>query len=141
MNVDLREQVPDSDEYFELLQTTGWDLPRQVSREELDRANRNSWLTVCAYDDTKLVGFGRVITDLVLRATIFDMVVLPEYQRQGIGSRILEMLVTRCQEQGIRRIELLSARGKRHFYEKHGFVARPEDGPGMQLRIEQASPG
>ncbi len=31
-------------------------------------------------------------------------------------------------------IQLFSARGKREYYEKRGFMARPEDGPGMQYR-------
>jgi hypothetical protein len=31
------------------------------------------------------------------------------------------------------RVQLFSARGKRDFYERLGFVARPDDGPGMEL--------
>jgi len=30
-------------------------------------------------------------------------------------------------------VQLFSARGKREFYERLGFAARPDDGPGMEL--------
>jgi hypothetical protein len=34
----------------------------------------------------------------------------------------------------IRDIQLFCARGQRAFYEKRGFVARPDDAPGMQYK-------
>ncbi len=52
-----------------------------------------------------------------------DLIVRPDYQGRGIGSRILQELVERCR-----------ARGKAGFYERHGFAARPADAPGMQLK-------
>jgi GNAT superfamily N-acetyltransferase len=129
----LREQLPDKDEYFSLFNTTGWNKEYQLSPDELERANRNSWLVISAYDGDKLVGFGRALTDHVMHAMIFDMIVLPEYQGRGIGTMILNQLVDRCQAIGIRDIQLFCARGKRGFYEKNGFEARPDDAPGMQL--------
>ncbi len=128
----LREQLPDKDEYFSLFTTTGWNQDYQVNADDLERANQNSWLVVSAYDEDKLVGFGRVVTDFVLHAMIFDMIVLPDYQGRGIGTMILTRLVNRCSERGIRDIQLFCAKGKRAFYEKNGFEARPEDAPGMQ---------
>jgi hypothetical protein len=38
-----------------------------------------------------------------------------------------------CHDAGITDIQLFSAKGKSRFYEKHGFVARPSEGPGMQF--------
>ncbi len=65
---------------------------------------------------------------------IYDLIVAPDYQRQGIGGEILDRLVKRCQEVHIREIQLFCARGKHEFYEQHGFEARPDDAPGMQYR-------
>lgn len=130
----LNEQLPDKDEYFSLFNTTGWNIQYKASAEDLERANRSSWLVVSAYDGDRLVGFGRVVTDFVLHAMIFDMIVLPEYQGRGIGTLILTRLVDRCLEQGIRDIQLFCARGKRRFYERNGFEARAEDAPGMQYK-------
>ena len=113
--ITLREQLPDKDEYFSLFTTTGWNKDYKVSPDDLEKANRNSWLVVSAYDENKLVGFGRVMTDFVMHAMIFDMIVLPDYQGRGIGTLILTRLVDRCLAQGIRDIQLFCARGKRAF--------------------------
>ena len=134
MPIRLSEQLPDKQEYFNLFITTGWNQQYQASPEQVEQANRNSWLTVSAYDEEKLVGFGRVVTDFVLHAMIFDMIILPAYQRQGIGTIVLERLVKKCKDHGIRDIQLFCAKGKRGFYEKNGFEVRAEDAPGMQLR-------
>jgi GNAT superfamily N-acetyltransferase len=132
--IELREQVPDKDEYFSLFNTTGWNKDYNASPDDLERANQNSWLVIAAYDGNKLVGFGRVVTDFVLHAMIFDMIILPDYQGQGIGTMILGRLVDRCLEQGIRDIQLFCAEGMRVFYEKNGFEARAVDAPGMQRK-------
>ena len=134
--IELREQLPDKDEYFSLFTTTGWNNNYKVSPDDLERANRNSWLIVSAYDENRLVGFGRVMTDFVMHAMIFDLIVLPDYQGQGIGTTILTRLVDRCLAQEIRDIQLFCAKGKRVFYEKNGFEARKDDSPGMQFKQE-----
>ena len=133
----LHEGLPDKDEYFSLFNSTGWNKNYKVSPDDLERANRNSWLVVSAYDENQLVGFGRVMTDFVMHAMIFDMIVLPEYQNRGIGTMILERLVDRCLDQGIRDIQLFCAKGKRAFYEKNGFETRMEDAPGMQFKRKE----
>ena len=134
--IELREQLPDKGEYFLLFNTTGWNKDYKASAADLEKANQNSWLVVSAYDGNKLVGFGRVVTDLVLHAMIFDMIVLPDYQGRGIGTKILSRLVNKCLGQGIRDIQLFCAKSKRVFYEKNGFVVRTDDAPGMQLKKE-----
>ena len=59
------------------------------------------------------------------------MAVMPKYQKKGIGSNILVMLIKKCLDEKIRDIQLFCAKGKRRFYEKYDFIARPDDGPGM----------
>lgn len=134
MAIVLREELPDKNAYFSIFDTTGWNQDYKASPEELETANRNSWLTLSAYDGNKLVGFGRVVTDFTLHAMIFDLVVLPDYQGRGIGTRVLKTLVEKCREQGLRDIQLFCAEGQKGFYEKNGFEARPDNAPGMQLR-------
>ena len=86
-----------------------------------------------AYDEGRLVGFGRAVSDSI-HAMIYDLIVAPDYQRQGIGGEILDRLVKYCQEAHIRDIQLFCASGRRQFYERHSFKARPDDAPGMQYR-------
>jgi GNAT superfamily N-acetyltransferase len=125
---------PEVDQFAALFETTGWNQIYGASPADLARALDHSWYMLAAYDGARLVGFGRVVSDLVLHAMIYDLIVLPEYQSRGIGGQILEQLVLHCQEAGIRDIQLFCARGKREFYEKRGFIVRPEDAPGMQYK-------
>ena len=132
MPIEFRPEIPASHEFWELYQTTGWNEKYRLSPDELMQALRSSWYELSAYDGERLIGFGRLVSDGVLHAMIYELIVLPEYQGWGIGGELLGKLVERCHEAGVRDIQLFCARGKRAFYEKRGFVARPDDAPGMQ---------
>jgi GNAT superfamily N-acetyltransferase len=137
MTIEYRVEVPAIKQYAALFDTTGWNNDYQASAEELGLVLANSWRVVAAYDEDALVGVGRAITDQVLHAMIYDLIVAPTHQGQGIGSEILERLVQECRAAGIRDVQLFCAKGKREFYEKSGFIARPDDGPGMQMKLNQ----
>ena len=132
MNIEFRSEIPNRDQLWDLFQTTGWNVKYQLLPDDLVRALRASWHILCAYDGERLVGFGRLVSDGVLHAVIDELMVLPEYRGQGIGGEILERLVKKCRGAGVRDIQLFSARGKREYYEKRGFRARPDNAPGMQ---------
>lgn len=132
---EYKETIPDPSAYNKLFESTGWNLAYEASINELYAAISNSWYTLCTYDDEELVGFGRVVSDGVLYALICDMIVAPAFQNQGIGSTILKKLIHKCEEVNIRVLWLFSATNKSGFYEKHGFVPRPLNAPGMQLSL------
>ena len=132
MAIDFRTDMPSQEQFWNLFQTTGWNDTYRLSPQELFQAVSTNWFAVSAFGGDMLIGFGRVVSDGVLHAMIYEMIVLPEYQGQGIGAQILYMLIQRCLDANIRDIQLFCARGKRGFYEKFGFVARPDDAPGMQ---------
>ena len=132
MSIDFRSEIPGKDQVWELFQTTGWNEKYGLLSADLLRALHASWYMLCAYEGDRLVGFGRLVSDGVLHAMIYELIVLPEYQGQGIGGELLERLVETCQGAGVRDIQLFCAKWKREFYEKRGFKARPDDAPGMQ---------
>jgi GNAT superfamily N-acetyltransferase len=132
--IKYRQCTPDEHQFFSLFETTGWNANYKATTQELSHMLHNTWYMVAAYDGDQLVGFGRVVSDLVLHAMIYDMIVAPAYQGCGIGSEILDRLVDKCLQVGIRDIQLFCARGKRLFYERRGFMARTDDAPGMQYR-------
>ena len=85
---------------------------------KLETAFRNSEMRCFAYHDGKLVGAGRGISDGALRAAIYDMVVLPQYQGKGIGTMIMKYLLERANAE----ITMLFANpGKDPFYGRFGF--------------------
>ncbi len=134
MNIVYSTEMPPADKYFELFETTGWNDKYKLTCEELARTISNSYFTVSAYDEKRLVGFGRIVSDGILHAMIYEMIVHPDYQLKGIGAEILKQLVNKCREDNIRDVQLFCAKGKRPFYEKYDFAARPDDAPGMQLK-------
>lgn len=48
-------------------------------------------LNITAYDNKKLVGCLRILTDGYYFGTITELLVLPQYQKQGIGSKLLQL--------------------------------------------------
>jgi SAM-dependent methyltransferase/GNAT superfamily N-acetyltransferase len=142
--VEYRDNPPDPLEFAGLFETTGWNDRYRVNSEELSRVLSASWSIVSAYVSDRLVGFGRAMSDGVLYAVLFDVIVHPDFQRRGIGAEIVKRLVSRCVAVGIRDIQLFSAAGKSEFYERLGFRVRPFDAPGMKFhgaRAESTSTG
>jgi len=128
------ERVPDCEAYLELFNTTGWNDMYRVSAGDLQRSLTRSWHAISAFEEKRLVGFGRLLSDGVLYAVVFDVIVAPELQRQGIGTGIMRRLLQRCESHGIRDVLLFSAAGTPAFYRRFGFVDRPGEAPGMMLR-------
>lgn len=86
--------------------------------KKLELAFRNSLVRCFAYHDGRLIGAGRALSDGVWRASIYDVVVLPEYQGKGIGSQLMRRII---QETNVDVITLFAAPGKEAFYSKLGF--------------------
>lgn len=120
--------------YRKLYESTGWAPPASISDEVLQMALDNSWYWISAYDDQKLIGIGRLVSDGALYAFVCDMIVDPDYRKQGIGTSILGMLKEKCREHSFRRVWLFAAPGRAGFYVKNGFDIRPADAPGMQMK-------
>lgn len=48
-------------------------------------------LNITAYDNKKLVGCLRILSDGYYFGTITELLVLPQYQKRGIGSKLLQL--------------------------------------------------
>jgi GNAT superfamily N-acetyltransferase len=136
MSVSYESRVPSVEEFRQLFATTGWNDEYHLSPEELHTAISGSWRVLSVFEGGRLVGFGRVVSDGVLHAMIYDLIVAPDRQGRGLGSEILGRLVEACRAAGIRDVQLFAARGRREFYERRGFRARADDSPGMDYREE-----
>lgn len=112
----------------------GWG---DVSEEDADRSLRASLFQCTARAGEEAVGFGRVVGDGVMYFYIQDMMIRSDHQGRGIGACILECLLGQIREKagGGAMIGLMAAKGKAGFYEKYGFVSRPNEAydPGMIL--------
>lgn len=124
------------EEYMKLREAVGWGL---FPLEEAEAGLSNSYIW-CLRDNEasgRPIGIGRVIWDQGYVMYIADIIVIPEYQGNGLGRVIMEQVMDFIHEQlkpGYRfMVSLCSAKGKEDFYKKFGFVVRPNDdvGPGM----------
>jgi len=82
------------------------------------RAFEASQTVVFVYQDGKMVGFGRALSDGVYQAAVYDVAVLPEMQGCGIGKQIVEAILERVAGCNV---ILYASPGKENFYRKLGF--------------------
>lgn len=82
------------------------------------KAFENSHTTVFAYSGDRLTGFGRAISDGAYQAALYDVAVVPEFQRKGIGTAIIQNILARLPACNI---ILYASPGKEDFYRALGF--------------------
>ena len=73
-------------------------------------------IQVTAYDGPVLVGCLRILTDGYYFGTITELLVLPSYQKQGIGSHLLQLV----REHTPTMLYFGAQPGLEPFYEKNG---------------------
>ena len=134
MDITYSTELPTAGAFRSILASTGWYPQGPPPIDRLAKSLAGTWYAVSAYDVDHPVGVGRIVSDGVIHALIADLIVLPAYQRRGIGSEILRRLLDQCRAHEIQMVQLFCASGKAGFYEKYGFVRRADDAPGMVWR-------
>ncbi|MFG6319353.1 MAG: GNAT family N-acetyltransferase [Clostridia bacterium] len=136
MQIKYINKVPEAREYNELTNSVGWGTRNE---EIVKEALKNTLYSLCVYADDKLIGYGRIIGDKTIFLYIQDIMVIQEYQGKKIGTGIMENLLEKIKEykkvNPNIRTYLGASKGKEAFYEKFGFVSRPNEelGAGMIL--------
>ena len=127
MELQLSEYLT-GEEYNQLRASVGWETltPRQA-RDGI----RHSTFLVAFRDGEKPVAMGRVLFDYGFTAYLADIIVSPDYQRQGLGSKVVRTLMDKVQkasDPGDRIMFILGAAlGKEPFYQTLGFQQRPNE--------------
>lgn len=81
---------------FKLYESMGWNDYLQLDLSQLNQAMENSYYVLYVYDDEKIIGTGRVISDGVINAYVCGVCVETEYRHQGIGKKIMSILMEKC---------------------------------------------
>ena len=102
--------------------------PGEYNRERTQAALAKT-MNITAYDGERLVGCLRILSDGCYFGTITELLVLPTYQKQGIGSRLLQL----ARENTPTMLYFGAQPGLEAFYEKNGcqrslqsYVIEPE---------------
>lgn len=136
MQITYIQRTPTADEFNMLTEAVGWG--KRIN-EIVEEALSNTLCSICAYDGEKLIGYGRIIGDKTIFLYIQDVMVIPEYQGKKIGTGIMNKLLEKINEYKKENPEIRTylgaSKGRESFYEKFGFVSRPNDdlGAGMIL--------
>ena len=101
-----------------------WATGRSV--ETIKRSIENS-LTFGLYKGEHQIGFARIVTDYATFAWVADVFVLDSFRGQGLGTWLMEVILSHPELQGFRRWTL-STKDAHELYRKFGFteLMRPE---------------
>lgn len=135
MNVyKYKRKMPSAKEWKTLRSFANWSL---YEDSIFEIAAQNTLYAITVYKNHEVIGMGRVVGDGIICFYIQDVVINPLYRNKGIGKNIVLKLLNIIQKNARPNavIGLMSAKGTEKFYEKLGFVQRPNNtmGSGMVL--------
>ena len=92
MSIDFSSsRQPTLDEVIELYRASTLGERRPVDQRHVMRGMvDNADITVTAWDDDRLVGIARTLTDYTYCAYLADLAVHLDWQRRGIGTELIE---------------------------------------------------
>ena len=121
MNFELKENViPCISDLIDLYSNVEWsNYTNHV--EMLKKAYEGSLLVITAWAHNKLVCAIRIVADGYSIIYIQDIVVLKEYQRMGIGSKLITEVMNKYKDVYQKVLLTENEPKTRVFYEKMGF--------------------
>ncbi|WP_366289887.1 GNAT family N-acetyltransferase [Paenibacillus sp. AN1007] len=133
MEVKIVNKQISVEDYMNLREIVGWGSPENIEAVELGL--KNTLYSICVEVEEKTIGYGRVVGDGGFTFYIQDIIVLPSYQRMGLGHKIMTELmeyITSTYPPGSS-VGLMSAKGKEDFYKRFGFMERPNESYGAGM--------
>lgn len=110
--------TPYIDQIIDVYSSSGINRPIK-DKERIAKMYTNSNLIVTAWDNDKLVGVSRSLTDFCYCCYLSDLAVRKEYQASGIGKKLIELTRNNIGTQTA--LILLSAPTATGYYPKVGF--------------------
>ena len=112
------DTTPDAESIIDLYISSGINRPTS-DKERIANMYVNSNLIVTAWDDGKLVGISRSLTDFCYCCYLSDLAVRQEYQGTGIGKKLIALTKEKIGDQAM--LLLLSAPTAMDYYPKVNF--------------------
>lgn len=95
-----------------------WARERTIEDLRVAIANSNPVITV--WDGNRLIGHARATSDVVYRATIWDVVVDPDYRGTGLGRKLVQTVLAHPRVCNVERVYLMTSLQQK-FYQHIGF--------------------
>jgi len=106
-----------------------------IPRDVLDRAIANS-ISFGLFEDDRQIGFARAVTDRATYAYLADVFVLPSHRGRGLGTWLVEVVLSHPELSGLRRWGLVT-RDAHGLYSRSGFT--PLSHPERHMEITDPS--
>lgn len=119
-------------ELEELCDSVGW-ARRPIRKVRI--ALQHSFVVLSMWEHRggfrRLIGFARATSDYAFNATLWDVVVHPDFQGRGLGKAMMEEMIRELRKSDISNISLFADAHVVEFYNQLGFNADPEGIKGM----------
>ncbi|BCL36847.1 GNAT family N-acetyltransferase [Nostoc sp. MS1] len=119
-------------ELEELCDAVGWS--RRPLRK-VKKAIEHSFLVATMWqvrgNQRRLIGFARATSDHAFNATIWDVVVHPDFQGKGLGKALMKYVLKKLRSEEISNVTLFADPHVVDFYRTMGFMPDPEGIKGM----------
>lgn len=112
------EIMPETAAIIDVYESAGLNRPTKDKSRIADMYVHSN-LIVTAWDEEKLVGIARSLTDFCYSCYLSDLAVRKEYQKQGIGKELIRVTKEKTGERTM--LLLLSASTAMEYYPKVGF--------------------
>lgn len=136
MNIKIEHRNPSVAEYQLLRASTNWE---KLTDDTVKKGMEGSLFSVCFTVAGKIACAGRIVGDGAIYFYIQDVIVLPEFQKTGLGDMIMEELESWLKENTSNNsfVGLMASEGVKDFYTRYGYTERPKTRPGMFKMIEK----
>lgn len=116
------QKMPSNEDIQKLYLSVGWSIYVENNKDMTVLLNKACYF-VTVWDNEKLIGLTRVISDDHSIAYIQDILVYPEYQGKQIGSNLLAMIKERFSH--VRQLALMTDTSTKtiNFYEKNDLLS------------------
>jgi GNAT superfamily N-acetyltransferase len=136
MNTVIREGILTADIFAGLRAACG--MP-ELEPWLIERAVKSSLFTLSAVSGGRTVGMVRMVGDGAFVFLIYDLLVVPLWRRQGIGSRLVQEAIARAKtfvpEGRAVVVSLFSVEEREGFYSRLGFIELPAPGLGAGMQF------
>ena len=101
------------------------DLRESIGWNRMENEYKNPLLTsyyhIAVYEKEVLIGYIDCVSNGVTDAYIQDLMVHPDYQRRGIGTELMTIMINYLKHKHIYMISVVFEENLKPFYEKFGF--------------------
>ncbi|PZO45011.1 MAG: GNAT family N-acetyltransferase [Pseudanabaena frigida] len=106
---------------YDLYQHKWWTKGRTLDDVHKMLINSDYIFGICESHSQKLVAFAHVVSDRTYRAIIYDVIVAANHRHQGLGSLLIEQIVSHPEISQIECVQLCCLPETIPFYQKFGF--------------------